>query len=154
MSADSHASPADWRPSSAGGPARVAIGLHDGARNAGPHLDFFVGPEEPVGDDERVVWSWRLPIEAFEAGRIVPGSYAAEASDPHRALYLRLAEPRELGPDRGRFTPLLRANARVRLDGVLSLETKSWRLRAEPAASAPGGASPARWRFTFAELHA
>jgi hypothetical protein len=153
MPADSHRPEADWRPPADGGPARVAIGLHEGAVDAAPHLDFFLGPAEPVADDARVVWSWRLRTEALEDGRIVPGSYEAEASDQHRALYLRLAEPRELGADRGRFTPLLRADARARLDGALSIETKSWRLRAEPAASAAGGASPPRWRFTFAELH-
>ena len=84
-----------------------------------PHLDLFLGPEGPAGDEDRIVRTWRLSEDpmSLEEG----GSYEMTPLPLHRGRYLHLdgpVEPRSIG---GTVTPLRRGNYAVeaRSDEVL-----------------------------------
>ena len=80
-----------------------------------PHLDLFLGPEGPAGEDEPVVRTWRLnedPMSMNEGD--------AQALVPlhlHRGRYLGLVEPVEPRSTAGWVTPLRRGECNVEEDG-------------------------------------
>lgn len=68
------------------------------------HHDLLLAPAIEVPDEARVVPTWRCAADPLS---IAPGAgVAIERIAPHRGLYLRLREARELGGDRGRVTPV------------------------------------------------
>ena len=78
-----------------------------------PHLDFFLGPENPdFGDEDPVLSSWRLPTDprTWEIG----GGTAVTSTFSHRGLYARLSAPRMLDGNRGLVTPVTSGQAVVR----------------------------------------
>ncbi len=90
-------------------PAPVAILLHELAEG-GSHLDLLIARSGlPAPDDARVVPTWRCAVRPDEASGGT--TIGLEPIDDHRALYLRLREPRELDRGRGRVTPLRRGLA-------------------------------------------
>jgi hypothetical protein len=89
--------------------APIAILLHE-LEDGRSHVDLLIARSEgPFADDERVVPTWRV---AARPDRACDGTVLRlEPIDDHRALYLRLTEPRRLDRGRGRVTPLRRGVA-------------------------------------------
>ena len=76
-----------------------------------PHLDLFLGPEGPAGDEDRVVLTWRLnedPMSLLEEEfrEVTPLSM-------HRGKYLHLDGPVEPRSTQGTVTPLRRGHCTV-----------------------------------------
>lgn len=68
------------------------------------HHDLLLAPAPEIADEARVVPTWRCAGDPLS---LSPGAgVAIERIAPHRGLYLRLNEPRELGGERGRVTPV------------------------------------------------
>ena len=68
------------------------------------HHDLLLAPAIDTPDDARVVPTWRC---AGDPLALAPGAAVViDRIAPHRGLYLRLRESRELGGDRGRVTPV------------------------------------------------
>jgi len=68
------------------------------------HHDLLLAPAAEVADDARSVHTWRCTGDPLA---LAPGAAVTiERIAPHRGLYLRLGEPRDLGADRGRVTPV------------------------------------------------
>lgn len=84
------------------------------------HFDLLLAAEE-AGDEARVVPTWRCPVDPMS---MAGGSRVeVESLPPHRGLYLRLREPRELGDGRGLVRPV-HAGWHARRDGLLWLATR------------------------------
>jgi hypothetical protein len=87
------------------GPLPAAVLRHVGAPG-GDHFDILLAVREPRDADDRACATWRCAVDPGTAG---PGQVLeVEPIAPHRALYLRLAAPRELGDGRGRVEPVRR----------------------------------------------
>lgn len=68
------------------------------------HHDLLLAPAIETPDDARVVPTWRCDGDPLA---LAPGAAVGiERIAPHRGLYLRLREARDLGGDRGRVTPV------------------------------------------------
>ncbi|MFM7259650.1 MAG: hypothetical protein ACKO3W_03515 [bacterium] len=108
-------------------PARVALCLHRAVAGTGvgpsssdlPHVDLFIAPFDaanPPDDDARIVRSWRLPVAACDWRTTIASTptaaiyWSATPTPAHRALYLRLAQPRTLDDGRGLVEPLAAGN--------------------------------------------
>jgi hypothetical protein len=90
-------------------PAPVALLLHECADGRW-HVDLLIArTAAPIADDARVVPTWRCAVRPDEARS--GATIELDSIDEHRALYLRLAESRELDRGRGRVTPLRRGVA-------------------------------------------
>lgn len=111
-------------------PARVALCLHrmdPGAldepsqaispHSPGDHVDLFIGAtadaegaDNAPNDNARVAHSWRLPVTARDWRTALQATGAvrwpATPTPAHRALYLRLTQPRTLDGGRGTVEPL------------------------------------------------
>ncbi len=93
----------------------MALLLHeplDGPR----HFDLLLAAGVPVGDDDRVVPTWRCEADPFELE--IGSGCGLRPIDPHRGLYLRLETPRELDHGRGRVSPVHRGVHRMVTDGI------------------------------------
>ena len=87
------------------GPLPAAVLRHVGSAD-GDHFDILLAVREPRDADDRACATWRCAIDPGTAG---PGQVLeVEPIAPHRALYLRLASPRDLGEGRGRVEPVRR----------------------------------------------
>jgi hypothetical protein len=86
-------------------PMRVAIARHEGSPS-GDHLDLFAGPAGTTDPDAPAAACWRLPLSAWRDGALVDGRHEALRLAAHRALYLSLDAPRDLGGTRGCVRPL------------------------------------------------
>lgn len=68
------------------------------------HHDLLLASATEVPDEARVVPTWRCAGDPLS---LAPGAAVCiERIAPHRGLYLRLCETRELGGERGRVTPV------------------------------------------------
>lgn len=122
----------------AAGPLPAAVLLHRDAPG-GTHFDVLLAVRAPAGDDDRACATWRT---AQDPGLLEPGTaLEVEPIQHHRARYLRLADPVELGAGRGTASTVRRgtwcstAERRLELrwdDGTVT------RIEAE---------SPTRWRI-------
>ena len=78
--------------------------LHHALPDGSSHHDLLLAPTVEVADEARTVPTWRCSGDPLS---LPPGhAVGIERIAPHRGLYLRLREPRELGGDRGRVTPV------------------------------------------------
>lgn len=68
------------------------------------HFDLLLAERTPEGDDDPACLAWRVPVDPAD---VQPGGTLAAFRLPaHRALYLGLRAPRDLGPGRGRAEPV------------------------------------------------
>ncbi|MEE2681812.1 MAG: hypothetical protein VX641_05510 [Planctomycetota bacterium] len=101
----------------------ITLCRHD-LPSAPPHLDLFLGPEGPAGEDDQVVRTWRLDEDPMS----MPDG-AVQSITPlrlHRARYLQLEEPAEPRSTEGLVTPLRRGSCHIEhdSDGVLRLRIR------------------------------
>lgn len=97
-----------------GEPLPAAVVRHRGAPG-GDHFDVLLAVREPAGPDDAACATWRAAVDPAEAA---PGStFAVEPLPAHRALYLSLAGPRELGGGRGTAVPVRAGTWRPARDG-------------------------------------
>ena len=80
------------------------------------HFDLLLASARDVADEAREVATWRCDADPWTLP--IGGAAVIERIAPHRGLYLRLTQPRELGGDRGRVTPVRHGDFRMR-DGVI-----------------------------------
>jgi len=82
------------------------------------HFDLLLAATEIVADQAREVATWRCEMDpcVLTSGT----STTLQRIAPHRGLYLRLREARELGGDRGCVTPT-RAGMYTMREGLLEL---------------------------------
>jgi len=103
----------DCRPSIPAFPfALMRHALPDGSH----HFDLLLAASPHVPDEAREVATWRCDVDPW----LLPigGETAIERIAPHRGLYLRLTQARDLGGDRGHVTPVRRGTYAMR-DGVI-----------------------------------
>lgn len=95
----------DWHAPRDSAPLPVAV-LRHAQPDGGVHFDLLLAMRAPAGPDDRCAACWRCaaPADALEAGEAT----AAEQIGDHRALYLTLDVPRQLGEDRGAVAPVAR----------------------------------------------
>lgn len=83
------------------------------------HHDLLLA-EGPVSDEARQVPTWRCPLDPLE---LEPGAWMqVERLPPHRGVYLRLQDARELDGGRGTVTPV-HAGWHFNKDGLLWMAT-------------------------------
>lgn len=112
--------------------------------SAPDHYDLLLAARTPVDDDDRACLTWRLPRDPND---LAPGgALDAEPLAPHRALYLRLREARDLGAGRGRALPVRHGT------WTGAVGTDGCRVRiawADGSTVALESDGPARWRRTI-----
>lgn len=86
-------------------PLPAAVLRHRGAP-AGDHFDVLLAVREPAGDDDRACATWRSPRDP--AGLPAGTTLEIEPIPAHRARYLRLEAPVDLGMGRGTAVPVRR----------------------------------------------
>ena len=70
----------------------------------GTHFDVLLAVRLPTGDDDLVCATWRAPHDPAE---LPPGAMLElEPIAPHRARYLRIGAPVDLGNGRGTAVPV------------------------------------------------
>ncbi len=127
---------------------RVALLLHH-LPDGSSHVDVLVARDDrPLGNDEREVPTWRSSTRPDTApnGALL----SLDRIGDHRALYLRLDGPRELGGDRGLVAPLRSGSAELRAESLViawddggeswwsvSEDDGGWRLRVERNETTP-----------------
>jgi hypothetical protein len=116
----------------------AAVLRHLGAPG-GDHFDLLLATRPPTGDDDRACATWRIQRDPYSVGE--GEAVAVEPIDAHRARYLFLAGPVDLGAGRGSAVPVRRGSWRG-TDGhrveLLWEDGTSTRIEAE---------SPTRWRI-------
>lgn len=88
----------------------IALCLHE-KPGAAPHLDLFLGPSVPFGEDDRVLHTWRLPRSPMDLSR--SESIPIEALGLHRGRYVHLNAPVVPSSGVGSVRPLLQGQAKV-----------------------------------------
>ncbi len=82
------------------------------------HFDLLLAPRPVIQDEERDVATWRCTADPCA---LQPGDATLiQRIAPHRGLYLRLLEARELGGDRG-VVAIVRSGSHRWVDGQLEL---------------------------------
>lgn len=120
----------------------AALLRHVGGQ-APDHYDLLLAAREPTDGDDRACLAWRLPSDP---GTLAPGdALAAERLEPHRALYLRLREPRHLGGGRGRADPVRHGTWTGTVGGGRCRVTLAW---SDGAAVTLESDADGRWRRT------
>ena len=120
------------------GPMPAAVLLHRGAPG-GDHFDVLLAVRMPTGEHDRACATWRA--ESDPAGLVAGDAVVVEPIPAHRARYLSLPGPADLGAGRGTAVPVRRGSWRG-TDGLrvefLWDDGASTRIAAE---------SPTRWRI-------
>lgn len=80
------------------------------------HFDLLLAGSPQVADEAREVATWRCDVDPWTLP--IGGVATLQRIAPHRGLYLRLTEPRDLGGDRGQVTPVRRGTYAMR-EGVI-----------------------------------
>lgn len=97
-----------------GEPLPAAVILHRGAAG-GDHYDVLLAVRTPAGPDDAACATWRAAVDPAEAA---PGSsFAVQPLPAHRALYLWLANAREIDGGRGTAVPVRSGDWRRTGDG-------------------------------------
>ncbi|NBX26148.1 MAG: hypothetical protein EBQ99_08920, partial [Planctomycetes bacterium] len=78
--------------------------------------DLLLATDPFVGDEDRVVPTWRCESDPFEME--IGSGCGLRRIDPHRGLYLRLENPRELDQGRGRVSPVRHGVHRMVSEGI------------------------------------
>lgn len=112
----------DSPPQRSGGGHPIALCQHE-VPGAPTHIDLFIGPAGPFGDDDRVLDGWRLPKSPLS---LPPeGSMPIEPLGAHRGRYVRLPHPVTLSEGRGTVIPLAIGEAQS-----IERSATTWRLHA------------------------
>ena len=84
------------------------------------HFDLLLAERPDVPDEAREVPTWRCDADPWALP--IDGEAVVQRIAPHRGVYLRLREPRDLGGERGTVTPVRSGHYQWR-DSVIEVTT-------------------------------